>query len=123
MQEIISVPSGEAEIVRPGAVSHSNGMKNEKTHEEKATFSMAIREMKHMPNIVSLFNSMNLTPQARILLEQAVANVAIQCGGANSLFASTNSLQDYTTDVELLGHPLPILTKPNPHQNSRTELI
>ena len=74
-------------------------MSNEKTDEEEATLSMAIREMKQMPNVVSLFNSMNLTPQGRLLLEQAVAGVAMQCGGAMSLFSSVNSSQDYTTDA------------------------
>ena len=72
VQEIISVPSCEAEIVRPGTVSCSNEMSNETTDEEKSTLSMAIREMKQMPNVVSLFSSMNLIPQARLLLEQAV---------------------------------------------------
>ena len=42
-------------------------------------------------------------------------------GGAKSLFASVNSLQDYVTDAELLGNPIPILTKPNSHPNPRTE--
>ena len=40
------------------------------------TLSLTVQEMKRMPSVVSMFNSMNLAPQARILLEQAVANVA-----------------------------------------------
>ena len=77
---------------------------------------MSIREMKQMPNVVSLFSSMNLTPQSRLLLEQVVAGVALQVGGAKSLFASVNSLQDYVTDAELLGNPILVLTKANSHQ-------
>ena len=74
---------------------------------------MAIREMKRMPRVVSMFNSMSLTPQARVLLEQAVAAIATQCGGTQAFFANNNALQDYTTDATLLGQPLPVLTKPN----------
>ena len=96
-------------------------MSNEKTDEEKSTLSMAIREMKQMLNVVSLFSSMNLTPQARLLLEQVVAGVALQVGGAKSLFSFVNSLQDYVTDAELLGNPIHVLTKPNSNLNSRTE--
>ena len=85
------------------------------------TLSIALGAMKRMPSMVSMLNSLSLNPQARILLERAVANVAIQCGGTQSFFSSVNTLQDYSTDVELMGHPLPNLTNPNHHLNSRTE--
>ena len=54
-------------------------------------------------------------------LEHAVAGVALQVGGAKSLFSSVNSLQYYVIDAELLGNPIPVLTKPNSHPNPRTE--
>ena len=38
-------------------------------------------------------------------------------------FSSVKTLQDYSTDVELMGHPLPVLTNPNHHLNSRTERV
>ena len=82
---------------------------------------MAVREIKQMPNVVSLFTSLNLTRESRLLLEQVVAGVALKVGGAKSLFANVNFLQDYVTDVELIGNPLPVLTKPNSHLNLRTE--
>ena len=49
--------------------------------------------------------------------------MAIQCGGAKDFFASNNALQDYTNNVELLGHPLPVLFKPNLQERSRAESI
>ena len=87
------------------------------------TLSLALSAIKRMASMVSMFNSLSLNPQARILLERAVANVAMQCGGTQSFFSSVNTLQDYSTDVELMGHPLPVVTNPNHHLNSRTEQV
>ena len=76
-----------------------------------------------MPSVMSLINAISLTPQARVLIERAIASVALQCGGSQAFFSGSNALQDYTTDVELLGHPLPVLTNPNQQQRSRTENV
>ena len=76
-----------------------------------------------MSGVVSMFNSMSLTPQAQILLEQAVADIATQCGGTQAFFANNNALHDYTTDATLLGHLFHVLTKPNKQQNSRAEPV
>ena len=85
--------------------------------------SVALREMRHMPSVMNLINAISLTPQARVLMEIAIASVALQCGGLQAFFSGSNALQDYTTDVELLGHPLPVLTNPNQQQRSRTEKV
>ena len=39
--------------------------------------SAALREMRHMPSVMSLINAISLTPQARVLVERALASVAL----------------------------------------------
>ena len=104
--------SSQAQVARPGA-AEQNGPERPEEAEKNKVLSLAIREMKRMPGVVSMFNSMSLTPKARILLKQAVAAIATQCGGAQAFFANNNALQDYTTEATLLGQPLLVLTKPN----------
>ena len=54
----------------------------------------------------------------------ALANYRrLQLGNPNVDAAITPSKPSTTTDVELLGHPFPVLTNPNRQQHSRTEPI
>ena len=52
-----------------------------------------------------------------------MADVVAQCGGVHAFFANNNAMRDCATQVELLGQPLPILTKPRRLQYSRAEPV
>ena len=76
--------------------------------------------MKKVPALVSMFDALCLSPTSRSLLERALAEVAIRNGGAESFFQQSDGVRDYVTNVEYLGRPLPMLTKVNKEQRSRT---
>ena len=53
-----------------------------------------------MPNVMKMLKSMNLSPQARTMLEQAIASTTIQFGGVQAFFASGNALHDSSTTAK-----------------------
>lgn len=51
-----------------------------------------------------MFDALCLSPALRCLLERALAKVARRNAGANAFFQKYDSVRDYVTDVEDLGH-------------------
>lgn len=55
------------------------------------------------------------------MLQQALVKVVAKWGSPQVLFMNANTLKDYTTDMEFMGHPLPVITKLNKEKWLRTE--
>ena len=50
--------------------------------------SSAINEMKQLPSVINMLKAVNLSPQAQNILEEAIANAALQFGNVKDFFAS-----------------------------------
>lgn len=60
--------------------------------------------MKKVSTLISTFDVLYLALHARLMLQQALVKVLAKCGGPQVLFMNANTLKDYTTDVEFMGH-------------------
>lgn len=79
-----------------------------------------IKSLSKMSAMVHMYDAMCFSSDARHALEQALSEFAMRNGGPNSFFVSSNGLKDYITDMEYLGHPLPVLTQVNKEQRAQT---
>ena len=75
-----------------------------------------IKQMRKFPDLISMFDVLCMSPASRMALEFSLAEIAEKNGGSESFFMNNNGVKDYITDVEFMGHPLPILTKVNQEQ-------
>ena len=89
--------------------------------EEGEKLSSAIQEMKQIPSVMNMLKSMNLSPQAQTMLEQAIANAAIQFGGVQAFFASGNSLHDSPTTAKKPEPSLPTRHKPKQKRHPKAK--
>ena len=77
--------------------------------------------MKQLPSVMNMLKTMNLSPQAQTMLEQAIANTAIQFGGVQAFFASGNALQDSSATTKKPELSLPAKRKPKQKRHPKAK--